>query len=239
MKVFFLTDNKVWFKFLETWEKKRKEDIHIYCSPAGAPLFSEEIESSRISILNIKNSFDKTKADFDVGFSCHCKQIFPMNLVESIPCFNFHPGLNPYNRGWFPQVFSIINGKPVGATLHRMDSKIDHGPVIAQKAISIKSWDTSKSVYERVLNAEFELFDIWIERVLSGDYEEIELSDEGNYNSISDFNDLCEIDLGRKVSLKEAIDYFRAMSFEGYDNAYFYDDDGQKVFVSLSLKAIQ
>ncbi|SEK39632.1 dTDP-4-amino-4,6-dideoxyglucose formyltransferase [Halomonas daqiaonensis] len=239
MKVFFLTDNKIWFDFLEAWKKKRRENILIYCSPAGAQIFSEEIDSSRISILDVKNSFDEVKVEFDIGFSCHCKQIFPKSLVEIIPCFNFHPGLNPYNRGWFPQVFSIINGMPVGATLHKMDSKIDHGPVIAQRAISINSWDTSKSVYERVLDAEFELFDIWIERLLTGDFEEIELNDEGNYNSISDFNDLCEIDLDRKVSLREAIDFFRAMSFEGYDNAYFYDEDGRKVFVSLSLKVVQ
>jgi len=239
MKVFFLTDNKFWFNFLESWTKNQKEDIRIYCSPAGAQIFTEEIRSMRISILDVKNSFDEVKVEFDIGFSCHCKQIFPKDLVESMPCFNFHPGLNPYNRGWFPQVFSIINGMPVGATLHKMDSKIDHGPIIAQRAISINAWDTSKSVYERVLDAEFELFDLWIERLLTGNFEEIELNDEGNYNSISDFKNLCKIDLDRKVSMKEAIDFFRAMSFEGYDNAYFYDENGRKVFVSLSLKAVQ
>jgi methionyl-tRNA formyltransferase len=239
MKIFFLTDNKLWFNFLDVWKQQFQEKIVIFCSPTGAHLFSEEIAAGQVSILDIKKSSDEVRVEFDMGFSCHCKQIFPKNLVESIPCFNFHPGLNPYNRGWFPQVFSIINGMPVGATLHKMDSKIDHGPVIAQKVITVNSWDTSSSVYSRILDAEFEIFDAWIERVLSGNFEEIELIDEGNYNSISDFKELCKIDLNSKVSLKEAIDYFRAMSFEGYDNAYFYDDNGQKVFVSISLKAVQ
>lgn len=239
MKIFFLTDNKLWLKFLIEWKKKRKEDISIYCSPASEQTFQEELDSNCISVLDVKRNFDELRVEFSMGFSCHCKQIFPKALVESIPCFNFHPGLNPYNRGWFPQVFSIINGKPVGATLHKMDAEIDHGPVIAQKSVAINSWDTSKSVYDRVLKAEFELFDLWIERVLSGDFKEVELEDNGNYNSISDFNDLCEIDLDRTVSLKEAINFFRAMSFDGYDNAYFYDHLGHKVFVSLNLKAMK
>lgn len=221
---------------MEAWSKGRKERIVICCSPAGVGLFPKEIESERISILDVKSSADELKFKFDLGFSCHCKQIFPKSLVESVPCFNFHPGLNPYNRGWFPQVFSIINGKPVGATVHKMDYQIDHGPVIAQKAIDVNSWDTSKAVYERILEAEFELFDIWIERLLGGNFKEIELDSEGNYNSISDFNDLCEIDLDRKVTFMEAIDYLRAMTFEGYDNSFFFDENGQKVYVSINLK---
>lgn len=237
MNIFFLTDNKLWFSFLDSWRGERKESISIFCSPEGGDIFPEEINHGQISVIDVKNNVDALSFNFDVGFSCHCKQIFPKTLVESIPCFNFHPGLNPHNRGWFPQVFSIINGKPVGATVHKMDHKIDHGPVVAQKAIDINSWDTSRTVYDRILKAEFELFDIWVDHLLSGNFKEVALDSAGNYNSISDFKDLCEIDLERKVSFKEAIDYLRAMSFDGYDNAFFYDQSGRKIYVSISLKA--
>lgn len=236
MKVFFVTDNSIWFQFLESWNESRKEQVAIYCSPAGEELFSKEIESSRISVLDLKKNADALKVNFDIGFSCHCKQIFPKELVENVPCFNFHPGLNPYNRGWFPQVFSIINGSPVGATVHKMDHKIDHGPIVAQKNIDMYSWDTSKSVYDRILNSELRLFDTWIDSLLSGNYIEIEPDDSGNYNSISDFKELCEIDLEKRVTFKEAIDYFRAMTFDGYDNSFFSDQYGRKIYVSINLK---
>ena len=54
-------------------------------------------------------------------------------------------------------------------------------------------------------------------------------------NLKGDFNKLCEIDLERKVSFREAIDFFRAMSFKGYKKAYFYDKEGHKIFVGVEL----
>ena len=236
MKIFFITDNRKWFERIDSWRKERIEDIDIYCSPTSAEPFLNEIEEGLISILDVNLLSKNFKEKFDIGFSCHCKQIFPSELVESVRCFNFHPGLNPHNRGWFPQVFSILNGKPVGATLHKMDEKIDHGPIVDQRIIKITDWDTSKSVYDRVLQSEFDLFDQWIDRLLKGEFKEIGLELEGNYNSISDFKKLCAIDLDKRVSFKEAIDYLRAMTFDGYDNAYFYSSDGRKIYVSLNIK---
>jgi methionyl-tRNA formyltransferase len=238
MNIFFLTDNKVWFNFLKSWKACRAENIAIYCSPQSLELFSEELLSGTISVLNLKHEVNEVIKNFNVGISAHCKQIFPAKITDGLKCFNFHPGLNPHNRGWFPQVFSIINGKPAGATLHRMDHEIDHGPVIAQKAIEIESHDTSKSVYDRILSAEFELFNTWIERLLLDDFEEHSLESEGNYNSISDFENLLSIDMEKKVTFQEAIDYLRALTFDGYDNAYFFDEKGRKVFVSLNMKCI-
>ncbi|MET4001087.1 dTDP-4-amino-4,6-dideoxyglucose formyltransferase [Marinobacterium sp. MBR-109] len=236
MNVFFVTDNRKWFSFLDAWRKKRTEKIAIFCSPKGVSLFKDEIDSGLISELDITSSYRSLCEEFDLGVSCHCKQIFPEALVSVIPCFNFHPGLNPHNRGWFPQVFSIINGKPVGATLHRMDKEIDHGPVIDQVEVDVRDWDTSKSVYDRVLSEEFKLFNKWIDRLIRFEYEEKKLDSVGNYNSITDFKKLCEIDLQKKVTFKEAIDYLRAMTFDGYDNAFFEGDDGKNIFVSINIK---
>ena len=80
--------------------------------------------------LKDKQALSCITNNYNLIISLHCKQIFPSNLVKSITCINIHPGYNPYNRGWFPQVFSIINSKPIGATIHVMDENIDHGPII-------------------------------------------------------------------------------------------------------------
>ena len=73
--------------------------------------------------------------------SLHCKQLFPKGLISTVKCINVHPGLNPHNRGWYPQVFSIINKRPLGATIHEIDEELDHGDVIAQKEVPVFSWD--------------------------------------------------------------------------------------------------
>jgi methionyl-tRNA formyltransferase len=235
MNIFFVTDNRLWFEYLSGWKKQRTEVVALYCSPAGAHRFQEDIALNRISVIDlVKESRDLAKR-YDVGFSCHCKQLFPESLVETLPCFNFHPGYNPYNRGWFPQVFSIINGAPAGCTLHKMDAKIDHGPIVDQIEEEINAWDTSKDVYDRLLRNEFVLFEKWIDVLLAGDIEYKIPADIGGYNSIRDFERLCEIDLDKQVSFGHAIDYLRAMTFEGYKNAFFYDKSGNKISVSIEL----
>jgi methionyl-tRNA formyltransferase len=100
--------------------------------------------------FTIKNIIQK----FDIVFSIHCQKIFPTILVEEVKCINLHPGYNPENKGWYPQVFSILNGKKFGATLHEMDSEIDGGPIIAQEQINIEFKDTSYTAYQKVLKLE-------------------------------------------------------------------------------------
>lgn len=238
MKIFFVTDNRPWFNKIDSWRSERIEEVKIFCSPKGKSLFEDEISQGFISPLDLKTDFKRLITEFDLGFSCHCKQIFPAELVENVNCFNFHPGLNPYNRGWFPQVFSIINELPVGATVHKMDKEIDHGAIVAQQEVQVLASDTSKSVYDRIMNEEFRLFDQHIESIISGSVTCNNPDNEGNYNSISDFRELCEIDLDKKVTFREAINYLRAMTFDGYDNAYFWDQANKnKVYVSLNIKS--
>ena len=68
-----------------------------------------------------------------------------------------HPGYNPYNRGWYPQVFAILNNTVIGATLHEIDDLLDHGDIIDQEYVPITDYDTSLSVYEKVQSVEIKI----------------------------------------------------------------------------------
>ena len=49
--------------------------------------------------------------------------IVPPEILE-IPtegCINLHPGYLPHTRGYFPNIWSIVDDLPPGATLHYMD----------------------------------------------------------------------------------------------------------------------
>ena len=171
---------------------------------------------------------------YDVFFSLHSKQIFPESLVSSHRCINIHPGYNPYNRGWYPHVFSILNQEPVGVTIHEMDTKLDHGPIIAQKEVEVYSYDTSYDIYQRILQVETGMLEEYLEVLVSGDYETTPMKSEGNINYKRDFERICKLNLESQGTLKEHIDLLRATTFNGYKNAYFMEN-GNRIYVSITL----
>ena len=172
---------------------------------------------------------------YDLFLSLHCKQMFPAALVNSRRCVNVHPGYNPYNRGWYPQVFAILNKLPVGVTIHEMDEKLDHGPVIVRREVAVHSWDTSYDVYNRIQQMEIQLLEEYLPVLLSGDYQTFVPDTQGNMNREQDFQKLCRLDLNRQITWREAIDLLRAMTFDGYQNAYFYDEENNKVYIEVHL----
>jgi len=189
-----------------------------------------------LSYINLKEEWQEVVQSYDLVISIHCKQIFPAEMVRAVKCINVHPGLNPYNRGWYPQVFSIINSLPWGATIHEIDEKLDHGDIIIQEEMELHAWDTSLSAYNRVLDKEIQLLEKVLPQIVDGDYTTMKIPDEGNVNLKKDFKKLSLLDLNEKVTMKEAIDRLRALSHSGYNNAFFRDDYGNKVYVLLKLK---
>ena len=188
--------------------------------------------------INVKDkvTIGLIKNNYSLILSLHCKQIFPPELVSSVTCINVHPGLNPYNRGWYPQVFSIINGKPIGATIHLMDSDVDHGKIFDQIGVDVRLSDTSFDVYERVFQAEMILIRRTLLKIIYDELEGVAPSFCGNYNTIQDFKSLCHLDLEAVAPLGEHINLLRALSHGTFKNAYFINEQGKKIFIRVSLE---
>ena len=121
--------------------------------------------------INPKKDFKHIIDNYDLVFSLHCKKIFPKVLTDAVRCINIHPGYNPYNRGVFPHVFSIINGKPAGVTIHEMTSEIDLGPWIGKYEVEVKHNDTSGSLYKRIIDLEMKILEYWMNKLISKDYD--------------------------------------------------------------------
>ena len=215
-----------------------KKKITIACSPKGSPLSEVQSIEGFIPVpLNVKAEYAQVIENYDLVFSIHCKQIFPSELVQKVRCINVHPGLNPHNRGWFPQVFSILNKLPLGATIHVIDEELDHGKIIVQKEVTVLAHDTSLTAYNKVQLAEVELLELHLESIIEEEYEAKAMSEKGNLNLKSDFNKLCELDLTKTQSIGETIDLLRALTHGNYKNAWFLDEKtGEKIFVSIDLE---
>ena len=185
--------------------------------------------------LNIKQNVQSIIESYDLVISIHCKQFFPSELVKNIRCINVHPGYNPYNRGWYPQVFSIINGMTAGVTIHEMDEQLDHGNIIVQKEYKIESWDTSGSAYTKIMDLERELVLENFTSIVNNDYEILIPESDGNINYKSDFDKLNHINLKEEGTFGDFLDRLRATTHGDFRNAYFIDDSGKKIFVRINL----
>ena len=143
--VLVISDNFYLSKgFLEIVERKKMENclFSFSISPFSKVEDFKDLKGCCVKVLDLKKEKDVNfiKGNYDLIISIHCKQIFPIEIVNSVKCINIHPGFNPINRGWYPQVFSIINKSSIGATIHEIDDKLDHGFIIVRELIDKYSY---------------------------------------------------------------------------------------------------
>lgn len=71
---------------------------------------------------------------------------------------NIHPSLLPSFRGATAVRDALAYGvKVTGSTVHFVDEKVDHGPIIAQEAVTIEPSDDEASLHERIKAVEHRL----------------------------------------------------------------------------------
>jgi dTDP-4-amino-4,6-dideoxyglucose formyltransferase len=241
-KVLVVSDNEHLLSFLIDFLGRNPQlcqdrSFRFVCSSQNKTLAGMHIGKYDIEPLDVKLNYQEIIKSHDLVISAHCKQLFPEELIANCKCINIHPGFNPYNRGWYPQVFSILNGLPLGATIHEIDTEIDHGLIIDQSEVSLYTWDTSLDAYERVQDAEKELIRRSLVHILDADYTGSSPSQTGNLNLKKDFEALREINLNDKVTYEQALNRLRALTHGDFKNAYFYDpSSGKKVYIKIKLE---
>lgn len=212
--------------------------LDVYCSPGS----EQELSSvtPEVTQLSVKEKASAIADAYDLIISYHCRQLFPKEIVSKVRCINIHPGFNPFNKGWYPGVFSIYNGLPAGATIHEIDEKIDNGPIIAQKQIEIQPEDTSGTVYPKIIQAEYDLLEKWFIPMIKGDYETFSPSEGGNLNYKKDYYALQQLDLEEQLSAKQLINKLRALTHPPFQNAYYIDEiTGDRIYISVDLKRVK
>jgi methionyl-tRNA formyltransferase len=163
--------------------------------------------------------------------------LVPPDILSEPPagCINLHPAYLPYNRGKSPNVWSIVENTPAGVTLHYMDEEFDTGEIIARREVDLSFSDTGKDLHHRLETAQFDLFtDVW-PTIEAGDVETTTQSlENGEYHSVEDFQELCEIAPDEEYSAKELLDILRALTFPPFDNAYI-EIEGERYYVDVDI----
>ncbi len=90
---------------------------------------------------------------------------FPQRIL------NIHPSLLPAFPGLDAQHQAFEYGARLsGCTVHFVDEKLDHGPIILQEAVPVESGDTAETLSARILAAEHRIYSEAIRIVLAGRY---------------------------------------------------------------------
>jgi phosphoribosylglycinamide formyltransferase-1 len=85
---------------------------------------------------------------------------------------NIHPSLLPAFPGLEAQEQAFDYGvKVAGCTVHFVDEHLDHGAIVAQRAIPVLESDDARSLAERILAEEHVAYSEAIGRIASGEYE--------------------------------------------------------------------
>ena len=112
----------------------------------------------------------KNKIDAELGVLASYGAIIPSEVIEYFPhgILNIHPSLLPRWRGSSPVQATIISGDTAGATIIKIDKKLDHGPIISQFKDETKPDDTTQSLRERLFIRSAEVLTTLIPAYLTG-----------------------------------------------------------------------
>lgn len=102
----------------------------------------------------IRNDYQKIlDINPDLIVTCAYGQIIPKEILDCprLGCINVHGSLLPKLRGGAPIHHAIIDGlEETGMTIMYMDTKMDSGDIISQRAIKIEDADTVETLWDKM-----------------------------------------------------------------------------------------
>jgi len=173
----------------------------------------------------------------DLAVSVLFRNILRVPFLSLFPkgCINVHPAYLPYNRGVYPNVWSIVDKTPAGVTLHYIDEGLDTGDIIAQQEIAIEPTDTGGSLYGKLEHAALELFVRTWPLIEAGKAPRTKQDPtQGTSHRLKDVESIDEIDVEKLYRGDELINLIRARTFPPYQGAYF-RYKGRKIYLRLDL----
>lgn len=152
-------------------------------------------EVNNLKIIKLNELYDIENLVF---ISLEYDKIIKPSLFKTKKLFNIHFSHLPKYKGMFTSIWPILNGElRSGVTLHKIDSGIDTGDIIAQYKFDIDINDTARDLYFKYLDYGLQLFKDFIKNIVNNNYSYIKQpylnSSYYSKNSI-DFNNI-KIDL--------------------------------------------
>ena len=98
-------------------------------------------------------------------------RILSSEFVDRFPnrILNIHPSLLPAFPGAHAVESALEEGVlTTGVTVHFVDEKVDHGPIIAQRSVPVEADDTVETLHARIQIEEHDLYPQVVTALVSG-----------------------------------------------------------------------
>lgn len=247
MRVLYFGNNRLGWRVASWLKAQGTEIVGAVIHPPSRQRFADEIvQSTGVDPLAV---FDGSRLrqpemvalfralNADLGVSVSFGYLLPRMALELFPagCINLHTGYLPYNRGAYPNVWSIVEITPAGVTLHYIDEGVDTGDIIARREVAVEPIDTGRTLFEKLEEGALRLFQEMWPLVVSGRAPRTSQSpSEGTSHRIDDVARIDEIDLDRTYRAGDLINLLRARTFPPHSGAFF-RVGGRRVFMRLEL----
>ena len=185
--------------------------------------------------------FIKLVQSSDVGLSGYFGHKIPTKLIAKFKygILNLHPSLLPIGRGAHPIVWSVLENKKQGATIHLMDSNLDTGQILWQSEIHLSISDTSEDIYKKASEILLENVTQVVNAWTDGKIELMSNRGDGTVHKISDLTGVREKNLEDIDSLENHIRWINALKFADGSRAIVHNSKGEKWKVELIMSQIE
>ncbi|MGO9405470.1 MAG: methionyl-tRNA formyltransferase [Terriglobales bacterium] len=247
MRLICLVNNYLGWQVLE-YLRQRAQVVAVVVHPPERIRFGAEILASVLAagaqvipasdLRSPKGLESIARLNVEMGVSVMFGYLLRPDFLGLVPkgCINLHPAYLPYNRGTYPNVWSIVDQTPAGVTLHYVDEGIDTGDIIRQKKVPVLCTDTGETLYRKLETAGLELLrESWPE-IQAGRVERTPQSRQsGTSHRAGDTARIDEIRLAESYRAEDLLNILRARTFPPYKGA-FIRNAGRKVYVRVQFE---
>lgn len=248
IRILYMGNNLVALEVLKWLKDKNENIVGLVVHPPEKRKYGEEIihtsglptefifSGTEINQTNFLDRMRELKPE--IILSILFDYILRKELIQ-IPrmgCINLHPAYLPFGRGQYPNVWSIVEETPAGATLHYIDEGIDTGDIIAQKKVIVDFTDTGESLYHKLEKACIELFKENWEAIKKGTTKRIKQPAGGTYHRTKEVTKIDEIKIDENYEARYLLNVLRARTFPPFESAYVRLSDGRKIYIRVSLE---
>ncbi len=248
MKILYFANNRLGLRIARWLRSQNEEIVGLVEHPAergrdaaeireavGAPA-QRVFDGSRLADPAIVERIAALRAELGVSILFGYRIPAPVTGLLPAGCVNLHPAYLPFNRGAYPNVWSIVDRTPAGVTIHFVDERIDAGDIVAQSRVEVEPTDTGESLYLRLEEAAFQLFcQTWPALRSGRAARSPQQREAGTFHRVRDVDRIDEIELDRSYTARWLLDVLRARTFGTFPGAYFRDGN-RKVYVTVRLR---
>jgi len=247
VRLICLVNNYLGWKALEYLREQEQIAAVVVHPPSRFTRQVEILESARAAGAQIIPAADLrtpegleriAQLNAEMGISVMFGYILKSDFLSLLPngCLNLHPAYLPYNRGVYPNVWSIVDRTPAGVTLHYIDEGIDTGDIIRQKKVPVLFTDTGETLYHKLETAGLQLLrESWPD-IRTGRIERTSQSrDSGTSHRARDTAQIDEIRLAESYRAEDLLDILRARTFPPHRGA-FIRRAGRKIYIRVQFE---